>query len=162
MQHYARVLDGKVVEYPVTHTQIVFRGHPLNWYSPCVIHPDTTKPNQAQEVTTELVVAEDNTVNVLFKAVEKDLATLLATVYYQSDTPKKMKDIDIVLREAIISKMRGHLTTFISNTKDYNLLTWQRAVVNKGWDYLVDLVNNKEPVPLNVSEWVLSWPKQEG
>lgn len=75
---YARVVDGKVVEYPVAPIHITNRAHPLSWYTEVVFD---TRPEEKEFFTVqEEVKVVGGRVTVSFKQVPQSLDAVLARI----------------------------------------------------------------------------------
>lgn len=75
---YARVVDGKVAEYPVAPIHITNRAHPLSWYTEVVFD---TRPEEKEFFTVqEEVKVIGGRVQVSFKQVPQSLDSVLARI----------------------------------------------------------------------------------
>lgn len=81
---FARVVDGKVVEYPVYRIHIKNRAHPLSFYTP-VVKTEAPAPDQFGTVDESLEVRSD-AVHVVYTKRPLTLAEILRT--FQAQNPE--------------------------------------------------------------------------
>lgn len=75
LDEFARVIDGKIVEYPVYRLHIKNRAHPLDWYTPVVQNPKPELPPFSSYKSNLSVVG--GTVVVSYTVVPQGLAEIL-------------------------------------------------------------------------------------
>lgn len=80
---FARVVDGKVVEYPVYRIHIRNRAHPLSYYHR-VVDTGAPTPDEFGTVDQTLEVHPDNTVHVVYTKRPLTLAEMLRTFQVQN------------------------------------------------------------------------------
>ena len=96
---FARVVDGKVVEYPVYRIHIKNRAHPLSFYTP-VVKTDPPAPDEFGTVDESLEV-RSNAVHVVYTKRPLTLGEILRTFRVQNPedpmgpmTVKPISEID--------------------------------------------------------------------
>ena len=80
---FARVTDGKVVEYPVYRIHIRNRAHPLSYYHR-VVDAGAPTPDEFGTVDQTLEVHPDNTVHVVYTKRPLTLSEILRTFKVQN------------------------------------------------------------------------------
>ena len=80
---FARVTDGKVVEYPVYRIHIRNRAHPLSYYHR-VVDAGAPTPDEFGTVDQTLEVHPDNTVHVVYSKRPLTLSEILRTFKVQN------------------------------------------------------------------------------
>jgi hypothetical protein len=130
---YARVQNGKILEYPVYPVHITNRAHPLDWYTPVLFtaQPDTDEFHYAREVLSvtpdqQHIVAtytiEPYTLDSLFQriplpeGVEPELPGLL-----DNNRPTEPPTPELVARiqELILERVQSRLDNF-ARTRGYD------------------------------------------
>ena len=104
---YARVIDGKVTEYPVIHHQIALRRHPVSFYHPCKFGAIPTVPNF--HFIVEVLEVRNQYIKVSYDIKPIPLGTLLSRINDDTD-PKSA--IALRIRFLIISYMKKQLDKY--------------------------------------------------
>lgn len=126
---FARVTDGKVVEYPVYRIHIRNRAHPLSYYHR-VVDAGAPAPDEFGTVDQTLEVHPDNTVHVVYTKRPLTLAEILRT--FQAQNPedpmapmaaKSISDIDPATVQHVYSLAGDYVSVKLdefARTKRYN------------------------------------------
>ncbi len=125
---FARVVDGKVVEYPVYRIHIKNRAHPLNFYTP-VVKTEAPAPDQFGTVDESLEVRSD-AVHVVYTKRPLTLAEILRTFQVQNPedpmapmTVKLISEIDPATAQRVYSLAGDYVSVKLdefARTKQYN------------------------------------------
>lgn len=109
---YAKVKDGKIVEYPVYIEQIKARGLPETWYTKCTVDPkpETDDFTYAYQVP---VIQDTGGVRVTWKTDALSLESLLRMLPINPDSPRAKtprqpnKENNKPPSEAMITKIKA-------------------------------------------------------
>lgn len=125
---FARVVDGKVVEYPVYRIHIKNRAHPLSFYTP-VVKTEAPAPDQFGTVDESLEVRPD-AVHVVYTKRPLTLAEILHTFQVQNledpmapMTAKLISEIDPATVQHVYSLAGDYVSVKLdefARTKQYN------------------------------------------
>lgn len=130
---FARVIDGAVVEYPVSRLHITNRSHPIEWYTPVV---DVNKPEVPafHYVTSKLDVG-DGLVYATYEVVPYSLSQLLARINSKSmDRPGPAN--------VMISEVEPELVQrILQMTSDYAEQKLEEFVATRGYYSLNNLLS---------------------
>lgn len=124
---FARVVDGKVVEYPVYRIHIKNRAHPLSFYTP-VVKTEAPAPDQFGTVDESLEVRPDS-VHVVYIKRPLTLAEILRTFQVQNPedpmapmTAKSIYEIDPATVQHVYSLAGDYVSVRLdefARTKQY-------------------------------------------
>ena len=125
---FARVVDGKVVEYPVYRIHIRNRAHPLSYYHR-VVDTGAPTPDEFGTVDQTLEVHPDNTVHVVYTKRPLTLAEMLRTFQVQNPedplapmTAKPITEIDPATMQHVYNLAGDYVTEKLdefARTKQY-------------------------------------------
>ena len=125
---FARVVDGKVVEYPVYRIHIKNRAHPLSFYTP-VVKTEAPAPDEFGTVDESLEVRPDS-VHVVYTKRPLTLAEILRTFQVQNPedpmapmTAKSISEIDPATVQHVYSLAGDYVSVKLdefARTKQYN------------------------------------------
>lgn len=126
---FARVTDGKVVEYPVYRIHIRNRAHPLSYYHR-VVDAGPPTPDEFGTVDQTLEVHPDNTVHVVYTKRPLTLSEILRTFKVQnikdpmaSVEAKPISEIDPATIQHVYSLAGDYISVKLdefARTKQYN------------------------------------------
>jgi hypothetical protein len=126
---FARVTDGKVVEYPVYRIHIRNRAHPLSYYHR-VVDAGAPTPDEFGTVDQTLEVHPDNTVHVVYTKRPLTLSEILRTFKVQnikdpmaSVEAKPISEIDPATIQHVYSLAGDYISVKLdefARTKQYN------------------------------------------
>ena len=126
---FARVTDGKVVEYPVYRIHIRNRAHPLSYYHR-VVDAGAPTPDEFGTVDKTLEVHPDNTVHVVYTKRPLTLSEILRTFKVQnikdpmaSVEAKPISEIDPATIQHVYSLAGDYISVKLdefARTKQYN------------------------------------------
>lgn len=125
---FARVVDGKVVEYPVYRIHIKNRAHPLSFYTP-VVKTEAPAPDQFGTVDESLEVRPD-AVHAVYTKRPLTLTEILRTFQVQNPedpmapmTAKSISEIDPATVRHVYSLAGDYVSVKLdefARTKRYN------------------------------------------
>ncbi len=126
---FARVTDGKVVEYPIYRIHIRNRAHPLSYYHR-IVDAGAPAPDEFGTVDQTLEVHPDNTVHVVYTKRPLTLAEILRTFQVQNPedpmapmTAKSISEIDPATVQHVYSLAGDYVSVKLdefARTKRYN------------------------------------------
>ena len=126
---FARVTDGKVVEYPVYRIHIRNRAHPLSYYHR-VVDAGAPIPDEFGTVDQTLEVHPDNTVHVVYTKRPLTLSEILRTFKVQnikdpmaSVEAKPISEIDPATVQHVYNLAGDYISVKLdefARTKQYN------------------------------------------
>ena len=97
---YARVVNGKIVEYPVYAIHIKNRAHPVEWYTPVIYLEKPTYDNRYQTIKEELQIT-GNHVLATYKVLALTVNTSLDRLFYPNGRINMTNPIEVVLPEEV-------------------------------------------------------------
>lgn len=136
---YAKVVNGKIVEYPIFPIHIKNRSHPVEWYSVCKfdIKPELTDDfHFLSEILTPKFNDVTNKYEVLISYEIKafTLQNLLNSIYPLNDSSdKKKSDISEALYNRILELANEEITNRLNN-----------FAASRGYDGILSLCNYKD------------------
>jgi hypothetical protein len=118
MEIFARVVDGKIVEYPVMKTHIENRGHPINWYVLCKVaeKPATDELSYARQ---KVVLDTNGGVTVTWSVESYGLDALLSRL--PSNEPERNRRPEPKKADpsaALINRIKELTTQRVQETLD--------------------------------------------
>jgi hypothetical protein len=130
---FARVQNGKIIEFPVYRLHIRNRAHPIEWYTRCEVLAKAELPRfHRHETKVEYV---DGKVIVSYPVVEIPLGELLASLIVHSEDPihdpmqevvaKPITEIDAETVQHIYNKVSDYIHARLDDfarTRGYNSL----------------------------------------
>jgi hypothetical protein len=130
---FARLEDGKIVEYPVYRLHIQNRSHPIKWYTPVVEVNKPEVPDYHYLLPTLSV--EDGVVKVTYEVKPYDLAQLLAKVNgFSMDMPGQ--------KGVFINQIDpGLAAKIVELTSNYAEAKLEAFIATRGYDSLNNLLS---------------------
>lgn len=125
---YGKVIDGKIVEFPVTAEIILARGHRLHEYSPVNYLPVPGYDYRMQRLVTTMSV-ENGTIDVQSVAQDLTFAEILASLKNEDGSVKSIGE----LSEEIVVKIK----TKIANYVEQHI---EALCVSRGYDSINNLL----------------------
>lgn len=136
MKVFARIKDGKIVEYPVYEAHIKNRAHPYSLYVECVF---ATKPTVPEfHYLAEDKAIQDNKVYVSYRVLPVPLPSLL----------KQLKPVSQPGQQPALLSINDIKPEFVQRiitlTKDYVQSLLDKFAAEKGFTDMVSLVSYKD------------------
>lgn len=142
MDLYARVKDGKIVEYPVYLEHIKARGLPESWFVKCEIEPQPTTDIFSYAVQEPRVVNSTQVV-VGWKVSALGLEQLLSRLPLNPDSPKNNRRpnrrvVNEQPSEAMVAKIKTMVEDRVQALLDSFALTRGYATLERAVSYIGD------------------------
>lgn len=135
MKVFARIKDGKIVEYPVYEAHIKNRAHPYSLYVECVFATKPTVPEFHYLVEDKAI--QDNKVYVSYRVLPVPLPSLL----------KQLKPVSQPGQQPALLSINDIKPEFVQRiitlTKDYVQSLLDKFAAEKGFTDMVSLVSYK-------------------
>lgn len=135
-QVYARVVNGKIIEYPVYHRHIVARGQDVKLYTRCieVNRPDDVKASEGLKESRFYSKQED----VVYLTYEKyDLPLEVLLNKFSNNKEKKYKDLSPDMQDALLTQISVYVTRVMDDfaaTRRYGSIASCAAYACEGED----------------------------
>lgn len=99
-QVYARIVEGKIVEYPVYEIHIKNRAHPMNWYTP-VVYLERPSFDDRYESIQEKLQITGNFVVASYEVTQMSVNSILNRLFYPNGMHNPMNPVEAVEPEAV-------------------------------------------------------------
>jgi hypothetical protein len=150
---YARVYDGKIIEYPVYEIHIRNRVHPFDWYKK--VEKSERPASTVYQYVKETLTVNNDRVMSNYHVVDHGLDYLFSMIYSSNDysqKPVSNKDIPInqIEDQFISAAPEGYMEALTTAVDRYVSNLLNEFAATSGFDSINSLVSYKDST---VAEW---------